>query len=148
MQITPARVVAFLTPVFTAASAVGTGWLSRHFPGLPHINSTQLVVLEGAGASAALSAALKFLHGQSQYERAEQAFQHDVHTYGGIIGTVDPGAVQSVEKAVETVATTEVAKVAEAIAPVVPAAPVVAPQPVAVLVPADPAPAAAVPPVA
>lgn len=63
------RIVVFLTPVFTAAAAVGTGWLSKHFPGLPTPKSGEVVKLEIAGATAALGGALMWLKGHHQYEK-------------------------------------------------------------------------------
>jgi hypothetical protein len=74
------RLVALLTPVFTAVAAVGTAWLGKHFPGLPVPTKTQVVVYEGLGASAALGSALKWLHGHQKYEAivadTEQTITH------------------------------------------------------------------------
>lgn len=68
------RVVAVLTPVFTAAATVGSAWLLLHFPGLPVPSKAQLLTAEIGGATAAVSAALKWLHGHQKWEaRADQA---------------------------------------------------------------------------
>jgi hypothetical protein len=68
------RVVATATPLFSAASAVGLGWLGTHFPGLPHPDPTDVVALEVAGATSAAAAALKWLHGRAHYtELADDA---------------------------------------------------------------------------
>jgi hypothetical protein len=117
MKITPARVVAFLTPVFTATAAVGTGWLSKHFPGLPHIDKAQFVVLEAAGATAALTAALKFLHGQSLWERDVLHVESYTKAVAGSVDRADPGVVARTETGAEAAATGLVDAAAAAIAP-------------------------------
>jgi len=142
MQITPARVVTFLAPVFTALSAVGTGWLSRHFPGLPHLSTAEVVAFEGAGATAALSAALKFVHGSSLYERAVL----QVQSAAKVVNTVDPGAVTAIEKAAATAATQGEAKLVAVIdnrGTAFPFAPAETPPTPAAVVPVEPTPPAA-----
>jgi hypothetical protein len=63
------RVVAVLTPVFAAAAAVGSAWLTKHFPGLPELTSTDTTILGGLVAVSATAAALKWLHGHQSYEK-------------------------------------------------------------------------------
>lgn len=62
------RVVAILTPVFTAAATVASAWLLKHFPGLPVPSKSQLLAAEIGGATAAVGAALKWLHGHQKWE--------------------------------------------------------------------------------
>lgn len=70
------RVVALLTPlVFAPVAAVVTGWLGQHFPGLGHLDPTQLVALEIAGFTGAVAAAVKWLHGWQKHE-ARNASSH------------------------------------------------------------------------
>lgn len=75
MNLSVERVVALLTPAFAALSAAGTGWLSRHFPGLPHLNPTDTTALMVAGATAGAGAALKWLHGRAQFTRSAAALE-------------------------------------------------------------------------
>lgn len=62
------RRVALLTPLFTAAAAVSSAWLRKHFPGLPTPSQGELAGLEITTATAAAAAALKWLHGHQQWE--------------------------------------------------------------------------------
>ena len=128
MQITPGRVVAFLTPVFTAVSAVGTGWLAKHFPGLPHLSTAELVGLEGAGATAGLSAALKWLHGSSVFEREYASIQHYAEVVASAADKADPGVVHSVEAQTEQVVEAAKTKLIAVLSPA-PADPTPAPAP-------------------
>lgn len=61
------RVVAILTPFFGAVSAALTGWLGKHFPGLPNLTPSDVTALEIAGFTGAVGAALKWLHGRQKF---------------------------------------------------------------------------------
>jgi hypothetical protein len=61
------RAVALATPFFGAISAFATGWVSTHFPGLPHISPSDVTAVEIAGFTGAVAAALKWLHGRQQF---------------------------------------------------------------------------------
>lgn len=64
------RLVASLTPlVFAPLAAALTGWIAKHFPGLPPVDRDQLVALEIAGFGGAIAIAHKWLHGWQQHER-------------------------------------------------------------------------------
>jgi hypothetical protein len=63
------RVVAVLTPAFSAVAAVGSAWLTKHFPGLPTPSQGQILGVEIAGATAAGGAALSWLKGHQAYEK-------------------------------------------------------------------------------
>jgi hypothetical protein len=118
MQLTPARVVAFVvTPILTAAASVLTAWLGKHFPGLPHLNSDQVVAFGAAGATAALSASLKWLHGQSAWERAQAEISVRLHEIEAYATRVDPTIVPDVEHAAVTEAGQLVTDAAQAIDP-------------------------------
>jgi len=71
------RVVVLLTPLFTAAAAVGSAWLVKHFPGLPVPSQGELLGVELAGATAAGGAALKWLHGHQKYEDRLAVLERD-----------------------------------------------------------------------
>lgn len=60
------RVVALLTPVFTAVAAVASGYAAKHGFNLP---AEQVTITEAAGATAALGAGLKWLHGWQAGEK-------------------------------------------------------------------------------
>jgi hypothetical protein len=79
------RVVALLTPVFAAAAAVGSAWLTKHFPGLPTPSSGQILGVEIAGATAAGGAALSWLKGHQQWEaRIDEAEQAAINFIGAV----------------------------------------------------------------
>jgi len=63
------RLVALLTPVFSAVAAVGTAYAARHFPGLPPISPSTVVPIEITAFTGATAAALKWLHGHQGYEK-------------------------------------------------------------------------------
>jgi hypothetical protein len=73
-KLTPNRVVAVMTPVFTLAAAALTGYVAKHFPGLPRIPASEIAALEGVVALSAAAAALKWIHGWQQHE-ARKAVQ-------------------------------------------------------------------------
>jgi len=131
MQVTPARVVAFLTPVFAAGSAVLTPWLVK-YTGL-HINATEVTTLSVTGATTALAAGLKFLHGQSLWERDVASFQHFALPVEKVVETVDP----QIDEQVDAAAKQGEAKLVAVIEPTPPEGSFPAPPP------ADPPPVAA-----
>lgn len=63
------RVVALLTPVFAAGAAVGSAWLTKHFPGLPTPTTGELLTAEIAGATAAIGGAVTWLKGHQAWEK-------------------------------------------------------------------------------
>jgi len=102
MPVTAGRIVAVLTPFFAAGSAVGLGWLGKHFPGLPPLDPTQILALEVAGATAALAPALKWLHGWSLWERGVVGVTPIVAKVESVVDTaqvIDPKLVGQVETA-------------------------------------------------
>jgi len=83
--VTPARIVALLTPVFSAVSGIGLAWLGRHFPGLPRPTASELLALEVTGATTAAGAAVKWLHGQSAWERDQARWKHEESLYEPVV---------------------------------------------------------------
>jgi len=112
---TPARIVALLAPVFSAVSAIGLAWLARHFPGLPRPSASELLALEVTGATSAAGAALKWLHGQSAWERDQARFAHEESLYEPQVArgvhlaeAADPGLEHAVVAEGETLLTSAV----------------------------------------
>lgn len=76
----PARatlaIVALVTPVVAAASAVGTPWVATHFPGLPAFTSGQLTTFALGGIAAVLGAAVplayRYIDGWQKKEEADR----------------------------------------------------------------------------
>lgn len=76
----PARatlaIVALVTPVVAAASAVGTPWVATHFPGLPTFTSGQLTTFALGGIAAVLGAAVplayRYIDGWQKKEEADR----------------------------------------------------------------------------
>lgn len=103
------RVVAFLTPVFAAGAAVGSAWLIKHFPGLPVPGQPELLGAEISGATAAIGAALKWLHGHQAWEQrvADIAPVTVLEEIGKTIKRLDP----KLEGEVEAIVQTEINKV-------------------------------------
>ena len=121
------RIVAFLTPVFVAGSALLSGYVAKT-TGL-NVNPAELVAVESAVGLSAAGAALKWLHGWSVYEQAAQYAKHgleEAEKYG-----VKVPSEAEIEASVEKHVGSAVLKLAAAI----PAPPVVAPAPA----PAEPA---------
>lgn len=84
------RIVALATPVFAAAAAVGSAWLSKHFPGLPTPSQGQILGVEIAGATAAGGAALSWLKGHQQWEaRIDHAEQVAIGLDGSVADAVE-----------------------------------------------------------
>jgi hypothetical protein len=136
-MLTPARVVTFLTPIFAAGAAAATPWLVKTF-GLK-ITPTDVTALAVAGATSVTAVALKFLHGNSLWERSVAAVAPEANTLVKAANVADPGLIASVKAVVES----EVAKVADLISPaaVIPLAGPVAVPPIPT--PATPVPEAA-----
>ena len=113
-MLTKSRVVAFLTPIFAAGAAAGTPWLVK-YTGLK-ISPADVTALAVTGATAALTPALAWLHGNSLWERAQAefaAYAPKVAAIDKVVETVDPG----ITKAVETAAEGEAQKAVEAVVP-------------------------------
>lgn len=62
------RVVVLLTPAFVAASAWLSGYVAKHFPGLPALSPGEVTALMVAGAASALAAAYRWLDGWQKHE--------------------------------------------------------------------------------
>lgn len=60
------RIVALLTPVFTAGAALASAYAAKH--GL-NLSASEVLTVEVAAATAAGGAALKWLHGHQKYEQ-------------------------------------------------------------------------------
>lgn len=72
----PNRVVVLLTPIiFVPVSAWAVGYAAKHFPGLPHFDTTQITVLMAAGALSALKLADKFIDGWQNHEARGETFR-------------------------------------------------------------------------
>lgn len=84
------RLVALLTPVFAAAAAVGSAWLLKHFPGLPVPSTAELTAVEALGATAAGSAAVKWLHGHQAWERRLSDAEESAKHYAAIAASAAP----------------------------------------------------------
>lgn len=114
-SIPASRVVAVLTPVLAAGSAVGTAWLSKHFPGLPKFSPTEVTALAVAGAGSVVGPAVKWLDGNSKFERDTLTLSHEAAQLDKSLtheaaqaDKVDPGIAEKVEAFVKA----EVAKLA------------------------------------
>lgn len=104
MKLSTSRVVAFLIPVFAALDAVGTAWLGKHFPGLPKPTTSELLALEVAGATAGLTAGIKWLHGLSVWENAVRDTEHFTQLLTPVakdVNLADPGLTAAVVKDAE-----------------------------------------------
>lgn len=62
------RFVAILTPFFAIFAGGIAGWVAREFPGV-HLDAGQIVAFMVAAATAALTAAFKFMAGWQQHEQ-------------------------------------------------------------------------------
>jgi hypothetical protein len=119
---TKSRVVAFLTPVFAAGSALGTPFLVKL--GF-HVDPTQVTALAIAGATAATTAALKWLHGNSEWEREYQSLEGYFKTHvepeadkvEAAADAADPGIVQDIEGQADKVVEAARAKLVAIISP-------------------------------
>lgn len=95
------RIVAFLTPAFTAGAAVASGWLLKHAPGVPAASVVELTAIEVTAASAATGAALKWLHGHQKYETDIRWADHAVKAAAQDAEKLDPGITTYVEQLVK-----------------------------------------------
>jgi hypothetical protein len=121
------RVVALLTPVFSAASAVGSAWLLKHFPGVPTPSASELLGVEVTVATSAGAAALKWLHGHQAWEKRVAEFDPQIDLVGHAVKVVtqaDPKLKADLEALVQS-------EVARLVANIKFAPPVIAPAPVA-----------------
>jgi hypothetical protein len=84
------RLVALLTPAFAAAAAAGSAWLLKHFPGLPVPSTAELTAVEALGATAAGSAAVKWLHGHQACEKRLSDAERDAKHLAAQLGTAAP----------------------------------------------------------
>jgi hypothetical protein len=138
MKISASRVVTLMAPVFAAGSAVLTPWVVK-YTGL-HIDATQVTALAITGAVTGGSAALKWLHGNSLWEREYGElqkywlkFEPDAIKAKDEANAADPGIVQDIEGQADKVVEAARAKLVAIIAPspagavVVPVAPVPTP---------------------
>jgi hypothetical protein len=101
------RVVALLTPVFSAGAAVGSAWLLKHFPGLPAPSAGEILGVEVTVATSAAGAALKWLHGHQAYEQRLVQYAEVLKQGEVAVGKADPKLLEEVKALVEG----EVAKV-------------------------------------
>jgi hypothetical protein len=62
------RFVAILTPFFAILAGGIAGWVAKKFPGV-HLDTGQIVAFMVAAATAALTAAFKFMAGWQQHEQ-------------------------------------------------------------------------------
>src|SRR5579862_986678 len=67
------RIVTILTPVFTAVAALGSGYIAKS-TGL-NVSPAELLAVETTVGVSAAGAAIKWLHGWSVFEQAEQHAQ-------------------------------------------------------------------------
>lgn len=91
------RIVVLLTPVFSAAAAVGGAWLVKNFPGLPVPGQAELVAIEISAATAAAGAALKWIHGHQAWEKRLAELDPTVDLVAKTIKRLDPRLIAEVE---------------------------------------------------
>ena len=102
------RIVVLLTPVFSAAAAVGSGWLLKHFPGLPTPSAAQLLAAEVTVATSALGVSLSWLKGHQQWEQSIAALAPVQYLEGTVkaIKKLDP----KLQAEVEAIVNAEISK--------------------------------------
>jgi hypothetical protein len=92
------RIVVLLTPVFSAAAAVGSAWLAKH--GL-QASPGQIEAAEIAGATAAIGGALSWLKGHQAWEKrvAEEypQLETDLKGIASTVKKLDPKLAGEVE---------------------------------------------------
>lgn len=73
LKVTSSRIIVLLTPVFTAVAAAVSAWLVKTpfgaWLGLLHVNQDTILAGEVTGATAALAAAITFLHHNAFWEK-------------------------------------------------------------------------------
>jgi hypothetical protein len=89
------RLVALLTPVFSAAAAVGSAWLLKHFPGLPVPSTVELTAVEVLGATTAGGAALKWLHGHQAFEKRLDEAERDAKLLAAHVTAAAPALAKA-----------------------------------------------------
>lgn len=142
MSLSPSRVVGILTPILAAGAAVGTPWLAK-VTGL-HLTPSDVTALAVTGATAVVAPALKWLDGNSKFEREYGELKQywedvkpDLIKAEDEANAADPGIVQDIEGQADKVVDAAKAKLIAVLTPtpeghVVAAVPVVdAPAPVA-----------------
>jgi len=124
-SLSASRVVALLTPVLAAGAAAATPWLVKTF-GLK-ITPTDVTALAVTGATSVTGIALKWLHGNSLWERqivpAGAKALAQINAVAKVAEVADPGLVKQLEdagakaaeQAVGPAAWPEVSKVADAV---------------------------------
>jgi hypothetical protein len=65
------RIVVLLTPVFAGLAGFVCQWIAVHFPGTPALDQGEVTAIFIAGATAAATAALGWLHGWQKHEEAQ-----------------------------------------------------------------------------
>lgn len=93
------RLVALLTPVFSAAAAIGTAFVRKHFPGLPVPSAGELTGLEITAATAGAASALKWLHGHQKWEERLSWAEQEARAAARLADRVAPGYSQAVDLA-------------------------------------------------
>jgi hypothetical protein len=139
-KVSASRVVAFVTPILAAGSAVGTPWLVKA-TGL-HISPADVTALAVTGATAVVASGLKWLDGNSKWEREYNSLEGyfkehiapDLDKAEKAADAADPGIVADIEGQADKVVEAAKAKLVAVLTPAVdptPAAPVVpaAPEP-------------------
>jgi len=81
------RFVALLTPIFVIVSGAIAGFVAKNFPGVT-LDQTQIVAFMIAAATAALSAAWKWLQGWQQHEQLVAAGKAAPYKAGPAVGAV------------------------------------------------------------
>lgn len=112
MKFTTSRVVALLTPLFGAVAALVSAELAK--VGISGITPAELTVVESVAFTSGTAAALKWLHGLSQWERSEQDIEHDIARVEAYNKSDEPivSALAPVEQQVESGVESDVSKAA------------------------------------
>ncbi len=118
------RVVALLTPVFSAGAAVGSAWLLKHFPGVPVPSANELLGVEVTVTTSAGAAALKWLHGHQAWEKRVAEIDPEIDLIGSAVKVVTKADPQ-LKADVEGIVQAELARLLASVrlAPATPAAP-------------------------
>jgi hypothetical protein len=95
------RLVALLTPVFSATAAIGTAYVRKHFPGLPVPSTSEMMGLEITAATAGAASALKWLHGHQKWEERIDWAEHQAKAVAADAQKADPTYTQEIERYVQ-----------------------------------------------
>jgi hypothetical protein len=69
-HVTKSQILHLLTGlVLSPLAGAITAWLAQHFPGLPHLNTTEVTSIFATGTGVALSLAIHYLHGLQLWEQ-------------------------------------------------------------------------------